>query len=180
MITVENLLGAFALFTLRIINNSVGTINVIALVRQKRLLAFVLSFTEAFIFAVVIANVVKDLSNWLNILAYCGGFAAGSYVGMIIEARFIISYVTVTAITALNGHDIADAAREQGYAMTETIGEGRDGKVSILSSTVTRNHLPPLIKIIQNVNPKAFISIEEVRSVQRGYIPTVSRQGEGS
>ncbi|MBZ0275925.1 MAG: DUF5698 domain-containing protein [Anaerolineae bacterium] len=170
VITLDGILLALMIFVLRVLNNAMGTVRIVIITRQQRLLAAVLAFIEALIFAVVIANVVKDLSNILNLTAYCGGFAVGSYVGMAIEARFITSYVTATVISPARGHDIAVALREKGFGVTETLGEGRDGTVTMLRSVFSRREVPELLTIVRDIQPDAFISVEEARAIQQGWV----------
>jgi uncharacterized protein YebE (UPF0316 family) len=168
--TTDALLLAAFIFVLRIVNSALGTVRVIVTVHHQRLIASVLSFIEALIFAVVIANVVNDLSNFLNLMAYCGGFALGNYLGMMIEARYITSYMTATIITQSRGHDVAAALREQGYGVTETLGEGRDGTVTMLRSVLLQRDVPQLLKVVRQVHPDAFVSVEEARAIHKGWV----------
>ncbi len=180
-ITVEILTGALLIFGLRVLNNAIGTVRLIMLSRQRPVLTFGLGFVESLIFALTFAGVIADLSNIPNLLAYCGGFAVGTYVGMAIEARFTTSYMIVNVFAKQNGHDIAVALRDAGFGVTETIGEGRDGKVVMLRSVTERRHLNHLRDLVQKVHPEAFIAVEEARSVQRGWVrlPRSNQQEEG-
>jgi len=168
--TTDVLLLAAFIFVLRIVNSALGTVRVIVTVHQHRLLASVISFIEALIFAIVISNVVNDLSNFLNLMAYCGGFALGNYLGMMIEARYITSYMTATIITRNRGHDIAAALRENGYGVTETLGEGRDGTVTMLRSVLLQRDVPRMLKVVRQVHPDAFVSVEEARAIHKGWV----------
>lgn len=170
VITLDGILLALGIFALRVLNNAMGTVRIVIITRQQRFLAAVLAFIEALIFAVVIANVVKDLSNILNLMAYCGGFAVGSYVGMAIEARFITSYVTATVISGTKGHEIALALREAGFGVTETFGEGRDGTVTLLRCVLIRREVGDMMNAVREVEPEAFISVEEARAIQHGWV----------
>ena len=168
--TPEGLAFAIFLFALRILNNAIGTVRVIFITRDQRLLASALAFLEALIFAVVFANVVSDLTNIANLLAYCLGFSIGGYVGMAIESRFITSYVIATVITHERGHHIATALRERGFGVTETVGEGRDGMVLMLRSVISRRDISELMHIVREVQPDAFVSVEEARAIQHGWV----------
>jgi uncharacterized protein YebE (UPF0316 family) len=169
-VTLDGILLAVAIFALRVLNNAMGTVRIVVITRQQRWLAAVMAFFEALIFAVVIANVVNDLSNILNLVAYCGGFAVGSYVGMAIEARFITSYMTATIISAGKGHEIALALRNGGFGVTETLGEGRDGVVTMLRCVCIRREVGDLMNIVRAVEPEAFVSVEEARAIQHGWV----------
>lgn len=174
--TTEALISAGIIFILRVLNNGIGTIRLISLARQQRMLTVVLGFFEALIFAITIAGVVADLTNVLNMLAYCGGFSVGAYVGMLIEARFITSFVSVNIISATHGHEIAMALREHGFGVTETFGEGLNGKVTMLHSVVNRRDMPKVAQIIHAQHPEAFISVGETRNVHHGWIRGIRSQ----
>ncbi|HLU09145.1 MAG TPA: DUF5698 domain-containing protein [Oceanobacillus sp.] len=176
MITEEALLEAGIIFFLRVLNNGIGTIRLISLSRQQRLLTITLGFFETLIFAVTISGVVTDLTNVLNLLAYCGGFSVGTYLGMLIEARFITSFMSVNVISATHGHDIAVALREHGFGVTETVGEGLNGKVIMLHSVVNRRDMPRVVQTINAKHPEAFVSIGEARSVHHGWVRGVRNQ----
>jgi uncharacterized protein YebE (UPF0316 family) len=169
-ITQEAILLAVAIFLLRILNSAVGTIRLVVMGRGRHLMSAVLGFTEALIFAFVTANVITDLSNLLNLAAYCGGFSVGIYVGMILEARFVTSYVRVNIITPNDGHEIARKLREIGHGVTEVRGEGGSGEVIMLSSVILRIHTPEVLKAVYAIQPKAFVTLEETRSVQHGWL----------
>lgn len=166
----ELLIGASLIFILRVLNYAVGTVRLVVITRERRFLAALLAAFEAFIFAVVIANIVNDLENLVNLFAYCAGAAAGSYAGMLLEARFITGYVVYNVIAPQSGHQIAEAMRDAGFGVTETIGEGRNGLVSNLRSVVNKRDVRQINKLVLGINPDAFVTIEEARTVQRGWI----------
>ena len=169
-ITQDALLLASAIFLLRILNSAVGTIRLVVMARGQRALVTFLSFFEALIFAYVTANVVTDLSNVLNLVAYCGGFALGVFVGMVLETRFVTSYVKVNIITPTNGHDIAVVLRENGYGVTELHGEGGAGKVIMITSVVHRGDAAKVTRLAYAIYPNAFVTMEEARQVEHGWL----------
>ena len=170
-LTPEALGMALLIFVLRVFNNGIGTVRLIVMARQQRGLTAFLGFFEALTFAVTIAVVAADLSDLLNLMAYCVGFAAGSWVGMAIEARFIVSYVVVHIITRVaGGGGVAKALRDGGFGVTEIDAQGREGQVAMLHVVTQRRELPRVRQIAETADPAAFISIEEARSVARGWL----------
>jgi uncharacterized protein YebE (UPF0316 family) len=161
---------AAVIFALRVFNNAIGTLRVVLITRDRRFWAAVLAFIEALTFAVVISSVVKDLNNFLNLMAYCLGFSVGGYVGMAIEARLITSYVTATIIAQDKDHQIAGALRSRGYGVTETTGTGRDGEVQMLRSVIARRDVPDVMNTVRSIHSGAFISLEEARTIEHGWI----------
>ena len=168
----ETLLLAGLLFLLRILNTAVGTIRLVVVTRQKKLLAAVLAFFEALLFAVSISSVATNLTNVVMLIAYCGGFSVGNYVGMVIERRFITSFMTINVISSdrNKGYDIAAALRALGHGVTITMGEGRDGEVTMLRSVVINREVPKVLDVIRSTHDDAFIAIEEARAVHRGWV----------
>lgn len=171
----EAILFAFLLFCLRVLNYAVSTVRLVAIARGRRFIAAITAFMEALIFAVVISSIVTDLSNMVNLFAFCFGAAIGSYVGMWLEARFIRTYSTVQAVTRDDGSALAERLRTNGYGVTHTQGMGREGIVGIVRSTVNSKDVPQLLTEIRSVNPAAFIEVETARTIQRGYMPGMPR-----
>lgn len=171
IITREALLFALLVFGLRLANFTIGTIRLVFIGRDRRTLASVMAFFEAFIFAVVTASVVSDLTNWMNLLAYCLGAAVGSYIGMWFESRFIVSYSTVTIITRDANESITHALREAGFGVTVTHGEGRDGAVDIIRSSVINRDVHTLFELVHSISESAFIDVEPIRALSHGWVP---------
>lgn len=169
-ITSEMLLLALLLFTLRVINSAIGTLRLILMARGRRIMTAVLGFLEALIFAFVTASVVTDFSNFPNLIAYCGGFSIGIWVGMAIEERFVVNYVRVNIVASQSGHAIAAAIRDIGHGVTEVQGTGGKGEVVMLNSVVKRRDVPGMLQSVYAINPNAFVTLEETRGVQHGWM----------
>lgn len=170
ILTPEAILTALLIFGLRIVNSAVGTVRLIVMARHKRGLTALLGLLEAFTFAVTIAGVATDLGNILNLSAYCLGFAAGGWVGMAIEARFIVSFVIVHIITKAPRGLVAGALREGGFGVTEIDATGREGQVAMLHVVTQRRDIARVRSLAETADPAAFISVEEARTVARGWL----------
>lgn len=162
---------ALLIFVLRVFNYSISTIRLVFIGRDYRLPAAGIAFVEALIFALVMSQVLRDVTYLPNLFAYCLGASVGSYLGQYLEARFIVSYSTVTIIMQEKGEQLANALRAANFGVTRTKGEGRDGEVDILRSTSVNRDLPILKKIINEIQPEAFVEIEAARALSRGWIP---------
>lgn len=170
--TTEELLIALAIFGLRVVNYAISTLRMVSIARNQRIASSIMATLEALIFAVVLANIVNDLENLVNLFAYCAGAAAGNYVGMALETRLIKGFAIVNIFSSNTSQEIATALREAGYGVTATLGEGRDGAVLTLRSVINKREVNRLTKIVQKISPSAFIAVEEARSVQRGWLGT--------
>jgi uncharacterized protein YebE (UPF0316 family) len=73
--------------------------------------------------------------------------------------------MVIKVFTAIESNNLADVLRENGYAVTVINGEGRDGAVKIYWCIVSRKKLKKALKIINDNNPKAYITTESVNPI---------------
>jgi uncharacterized protein YebE (UPF0316 family) len=176
ILTPEAISMALLIFILRVINSGVGTVRLVVMARGRYWLTAILGFIEALIFAYVTVHVVNDFSNVIILASYCLGFSVGTYVGMLVEARFVTSYVRVHIITREKGKEIAQSLRDMGHGVTEMTGTGGTGEVSMMDSIVLRRDVNKMLKAVYQINPAAFVTLEEARSVQHGWMRPPSHQ----
>jgi len=162
-------LGAGLIFLLRVSDMTLDTLRVLVVMRGKKSIAWVLGFFQAAIFVLAISSVLKDLNNIINVFGYAAGFATGNVVGMLIEERLAIGHTHLRIVSSRRGSAIADRLREEGYAVTEVAGRGKDGMVTVLNCSVLRKNVDRVRKIINVVDSEAFITAEDVRPVRRGF-----------
>ncbi|MFC6618376.1 DUF2179 domain-containing protein [Deinococcus radiophilus] len=158
------LLNALMIFSLRIIDVSLGTLRIGMIVRGRRNLAAVLSFFESLIWLVAAAQVLGNLESPVQFVAYAGGYAAGTLVGAWIEQWLAVGKVVMRAFVPVNAPDVAAALRSAGYYVTALNGSGRDGDVRVLFSVIPRKQSSKVLRLIEEVYPKAFVTIEEVNT----------------
>ena len=162
--------AALFIFVLRVIGVSLSTIRVLIMMRGKKLLSASVGFFEVMVYAIAIGQVVQNLSNWWNLLGYCLGFAVGTLLGIWLEERIALGYTTIRVVSAERAHAIAEAVRRAGHGATEMWGEGKKGQVGMVKAVVKRKEAEPLCQLIDRIDPEAFITIEETRAVQHGYL----------
>lgn len=162
-------LGAFGIFLLRVLNIAMDTLRFMLTMRGKKAISWVLGFVESVLFVVIIGSVLKDLNNVLNIIGYAAGFATGNVIGMAIESRLAIGFAHLNIISRQRGQAVAERLREATYAVTEIPARGRDGTVSLLDCSVRRKELKEAEALILEVDPDAFITVEDITPVRRGH-----------
>jgi uncharacterized protein YebE (UPF0316 family) len=164
-------LGGVVIFCLRVCDVTMDTIRLIYLTRGRKYLAAFLGFCQALIFILAISAVLRNGTNWYNIIGYCAGFATGNIVGVSLEERIAMGFALLRAFTsAEKGPEIADALRAQDFGVTETFGQGRNGYVTIVESVVRRRDVPRVQQIIAGIDDKTFVVIDEARSIFQGYL----------
>lgn len=169
VLTPQAFLGAGLIFLLRVMDMSLDTLRVLVVMRGRKSIAWVLGFFQALIFVLAISSVLNNLDNPLNIVGYAAGFATGNVVGMWIEERLAIGHVHLSVVSSRLGTAIAERMRSEGYAVTEIPARGKDGMVSLLNISVLRKYVIEVHKIVNQVDPSAFITAEDVRPVRRGF-----------
>lgn len=150
---------------------SIGTLRVIFVAKGMRILAPLLGFFEVLIWLLAIGEILKNLTNWQNYIAYALGFATGNYIGMLIESKLALGTVLVRIITQREAYELPDALRRKNFGVTSVDAEGRDGPVKVLFTIVSRNSIPEILGIVNKLNPRAFYSVEDIRSVREGVFP---------
>lgn len=175
-ILVQFVLIPLGIFCARIVDVSLGTLRIILLSRGNRIYVPFLGFFEVLLWVVVMANIVKSLNHPIYYVAYAGGFAAGNYVGMVIENRLAMGISLVRVITGIDGLDLVVRLRELGYVVTEVTGHGNRGEVRVLFTIVKRREAPHLVEVVRQFNPNAFYTIEDVNFVSRDYALSLHQQ----
>ncbi len=113
--------------------------------------------------------VFSDLGNWAKIAGYAAGFATGLILGMALENRLAVGYSHLRIISPKWGAAIIESLRQAGFAVTEIAGRGKEGMVSMLLCTVRRKRKSQAIQVILEVDPDAFITAQDVRTIRHGF-----------
>ena len=162
-------LSAGLIFGLRVTDMTLDTLRVLFVMRGRKPIAWILGFIQALVYVIAITSVLRDLTNPLNIIGYAAGFATGVVVGMAIEKRLAIGHVHMRVISSGHGSGIAEKLRVEGYAVTEVPARGKDGMVSMLNCSVLRKDTQRIRLMVNDVDPEAFITSEDIRPVRRGF-----------
>jgi uncharacterized protein YebE (UPF0316 family) len=162
-------LGAGLIFILRVMDMSLDTLRVLFVMRGRKGVVWALGFCQALIFVIAISSVLSNLDNPLNILGYAAGFATGNVVGMLIEERLAVGHIQVSIVSPRWGAAITEKMRSEGFAVTEIPARGKDGVVTLLSCSVLRRNVNKVHELVNQIDPTAFITAEDVRPVRRGF-----------
>lgn len=157
------------IFALRVSDMSLDTLRVLFVIRSQRGLAWVLGFFQSLVWVVAITTVLSNLGNLWNVVGYAAGFATGNVVGIVIEEKLALGHGHMRIISSSRGTAIAQAIRDAGYAATELPGRGRDGTVTVINCSVRRRDVRRVQKQVKEIDPNAFITVQEVRPLHRGF-----------
>jgi uncharacterized protein YebE (UPF0316 family) len=154
---------------MRMVDVTLGTIRMIIIVRGRPFIAAMIGFVEVTIFIVAISAVISHLDNWYNVFGYSGGFAAGTFIGVMLERRIAPGYANVRVVSKKRGRLLAFYLGKNGFGVTEMEGHGIYGEVHIINTLVRRRQAREVIDLVKSVDPDAFVTMEESRSHYRGF-----------
>ena len=160
---------AFLIFLVRVLSISMDTLRFMLTMRGKRGIAWILGFFESVLFVITFGAVLNDMSNFLYIIGYAAGYATGNVVGMYIERKLAVGYSHMSVFSKFKGAEVAKALRDNDFAVTEIPAQGKDGPVCISDLSVRRKDVAGVEKIVQDADPEAFVTIEDVTPLRAGY-----------
>lgn len=163
--------GPVIIFGLRIVDVSLATLRMLLTMRNARKIVPVIGLFESLIWVVAVGTAIQNLHSIWHILGYSGGFATGTLVGLWLEGKLAVGLATIRIITTSHGgEDVADALRAQGFGVTEFEGHGRQGRVEMIYTLVKRRQIDAVLAVVEREDPGAFISVEEPRTIRRGWM----------
>ena len=160
------LLLPLLIFLARITDQTIGTLRLIYASKGYRYIAPVVGFFESFIWLTSISQIMKHLDNIYCYFAFAAGFAMGNFFGIYLEQKISIGVIMVRLFFQNYSNQLGENLREAGFGFTLFDGEGKEGAVKLLFSTINRRDLKKFMKIVQEINPNAFYTVEDVRQVK--------------
>lgn len=163
------------IFISRICDVTIGTVRHVLMSRgQKNIVPF-LGFFEVLIWIIVVSEIMKQADNFACYIAWAGGFATGTYIGLLIEERIALGLQIIRVITNQECGELITKLQEANHGTTVVEAQGAKGPVKIILTVVKRKNIDPILKIIGRFNPDAFYSIEDIRDVNRGVFSKSNR-----
>lgn len=153
------------IFIARIGDVSINTLRIIYMLHGKKWISTILGFFESLIWVLAISQIFQNVDSMITYFAYAGGFAAGVFVGMLIEDRLAIGRVVVRVIEPSLNTDLIDFLESNNYRYSNISGLSKEGDVNILFTVIKREKLKTIINIIKRYNPNAYYTVEGVKRV---------------
>ncbi len=161
----------------RLLDVPLGTIRTILVVGGHRLAASVLGFFEVLIWALAVGGVITYLDHPTALLAYCLGFAGGTWLGMTAEERIAVGLRIVEVINPDPEVDVTARLRAEGHRVTRVEGSGMRGPVEIVKLVLRRRQVPQVLAQMSEIAPEAFVSVERAERANLATAPTRPRTG---
>ena len=155
------------IFFARILDVSIGTLRIMFVSKGYRMKATLLGFIEVLIWIIIVAQIFQNLDNWMNYVAFAGGFAAGNFIGMYIEEQMKMGIQIFRIIVGQESAFLSEKLKEANFRVTELSGEGKYGPVKIIFTVSKRKRWQELADIVGKYAPNAFYSVEDVKHVSQ-------------
>lgn len=160
-----------AIFVARAFDMTLSTLRILFISQGRTKLAPFIGFFEALIWVLVMSQVLRNIANPMNAVAYAAGFALGNLVGLRLEERLAMGMRILRIILPPDADELVADLRDQGLGVTVVDGEGWKGPVKILFTLVRRRDVAKALEIVRRHHAGAFFSIEDVRQAAHVYFP---------
>lgn len=157
------------ILVINVVYVSFFTIRMILTLKGQRFLAAFISMFEVVIYVVGLGLVLDNLNEIQNLIAYAVGYGLGVIMGMKIEEKLALGYITVNVITKEYDTDIAKAIRNKGYGVTTWHANGLEGDRLAMQILTPRKYELKLYHTIKEIDPKAFIIAYEPKTIYGGF-----------
>lgn len=153
------------IFAARILDVSMGTLRIMFVSKGMRGKATLLGFLEVLIWIIIVAQIFQNLDNWMNYVAFAGGFATGTFIGMYIEEKMKMGVQIFRIIVNQNSEELIKTLKESDFRVTVVDGDGKYGPVKVIFTVAKRKKWQKLADIVNKCAPNAFYSVEDVKHV---------------
>jgi len=147
----------------RITDVSLDTIRMVSVIQGRRMFAAVLGFFQATVFICAVAKVLLNVDQPVYAVAYGFGFAAGTYLGMVIEQRLAFGKQLVFLLTA-KGPELAKVLRAGGYRVAEIKGNVPEGDRTILCVEIQRRDAQKLTVLASAIDERCAFIVHDIRT----------------
>ena len=164
------------IFLARMCDVTLATLRNIFLSKSVKRLVPLMGFVEALIWLLAISQIMKNINNQnpLCFIAYAAGYSMGIYVGIKIEARLALGLQIMRIITNNEAANLLAGLQKANFGTTIIDAQGSKGPVKVILTVLKRKDLAVVQQIINETNPSAFYSVEDIRHTNRGVFPRSS------
>lgn len=157
------------IFFARIADVSIGTIRYTLIDKDQKVWATIAAFLEIIIWFTVVKNAINTDANSLYVtIAYASGYATGTLIGMWLSDLLVTGNLSIQVIT--DDNELSSQIRDHDFAVSTFTAEGYSSKKYMLFIEINKKKQKALISLIKQLDPNAFIVINESKSVHNGYI----------
>lgn len=155
----------------KIVEVSIATVRIVLITKGERKIGSILAFFEVALWVVLVSTVLTNITqDPLKIVAYATGFSIGNYLGSLLEEKIGIGLSEMQIILmAHHGAEVANALREEGFAVTVMQGEGKNHPRNVLVLYVPRKKVRMCAELVREVQENAVITVSDKKAIYGGY-----------
>lgn len=160
------------IFLARIVDVSISTFRMMIMVRKKSIFTPIFAFCEVFVWFIAARKALNtNIDSILIPIFYSLGYATGTYIGGCLSRKFIKNVNSIEVTTSRNNTKLINGLRSEGCGVSVIALKNnyRDKKDLILVDVKSKN-TQETIKLIKELDPKAFIVVKDTKIVHNGYI----------
>ncbi|WP_108822328.1 DUF2179 domain-containing protein [Dysgonomonas sp. Marseille-P4361] len=152
----------------RICDVTLGTLRIIFVSKGERYKAPIVGFFEVFIWVVIISQIFSHANSIIAYLSYAAGYAAGNYVGILVENKIAFGYQLIRAYTQEEVSELIKLLNKKDIGATFIRGEGAISQVHIVEIVIDRKSLNQAIDVIAEFDNNIFYLVEDIRYKRKG------------
>lgn len=152
----------------RICDVTLGTLRIIFVSKGEKYKAPIVGFFEVFIWVVIISQIFSQANSLVAYVAYAAGYAAGNYVGILVENRIAFGYQLLRVYSKKEALELIKVLNSKDIGATFVKGEGAVSQVHIVEIVIGRKSLNEVIGIISDFDSKVFYLVEDIRYKKEG------------
>jgi len=153
------------IFVLRALDVGMATVRIVLLSRGRKGAAAFIGFFECLIWVVAVSRVLSGLDDPLRMVAFAAGFAAGTYIGSIVEGWLAIGQALVRVVAPSDTKPVAPLLRQRGFGATVLNGDGMNGEVQVTFTVVPRRKVDSVLRLVTDASPDAYVTIDDTASL---------------
>src|SRR5690625_1756930 len=165
------------ILVINIVYVSFFTMRMILTMKGRRYIAALVSMVEVVIYIIGLGLVLENLNEIQNIVAYALGYGIGVIIGMKIEEKLALGYITVNVVSSNPDIAFTRKLREKGYGVTSWFSYGMDGDRLSMQILTPRKYERALYEDIKKIDPKAFMISYEPTQIYGGFWVKQVRKG---
>lgn len=165
---MEILFLCIKIFLARILDVSIGTVRLVFVVKERKVIASFIAFIEVLIWFVIVKEaLITDVSSPFIAISFAGGFASGTYIGSLISSKYIKGHLTLNIISDKFSEKDLNFLKSHNFGLSII---NLENKKKMIVIEINKTRLKELKDLITAIDKKAFIVVSETKVVQNGFI----------
>jgi len=156
----------------KILEISIQSVKTVCMVKGERAVAVALAFIECLVWGLVVSAIITSLSeNMLWLFSYCFGYAAGIFIGSMIESKIALGTSSVQImVNKEHANKVEAYLKEHNRGFTVLDGHGSKEAMSVVIMVLPRKDVKSIMATISEIcENEVFVVTSEVSKFVGGY-----------